>query len=73
MSDSNAPWTDEEVASLNAYQESGVMHPFTGTRKPDGGETVLIATKEGWVESEGGPIVQTWAHGWMADWSWKRG
>jgi hypothetical protein len=69
---SNAPWTDDEVASLNGYQACGFAHPFTGRRGPNGEETILIATRDGWVEREGGPVVQTWAHSFMVDWSWKR-
>ena len=65
------PWTEDQVASLNAYQQSRVMHPFTGTRKADGSETILIATPEGWIAAPEGPIVQTWAHSWMADLSWR--
>jgi hypothetical protein len=65
-----APWTNDEVASLNAYQSSMDYHPFTG-RDESGKKVVLIATPSGWVTSPGGPIVQDWAHGWMANWSWK--
>lgn len=72
MTESHAPWTVEQVASLNAYQVSGVGHPFTGERAPGGEETVLTATPEGWVEKASGPIVQAWAHTWMADWSWRK-
>ena len=67
----NAPWTDDQVASLNGWQACGYVHPFTGERGPNGEETLLIATSAGWVEREGGPVVQTWAHNFMADWSWK--
>lgn len=63
---SDAPWTADQVASLNAYQECGYAHPFTSG---SGGD--LIATPEGWVEQAGGPIVQTWAHPWMVDWRWR--
>ena len=67
-----APWTVDQVASLNGYQTCGVMHPFTGSRGPNGEERPdLIATCAGWVEYEGGPIVQTWAHEFMANWAWK--
>lgn len=66
-----APWTDDQVASLNAYQHAGVFHPFTGTRQPNGDETILIATCDGWIEREGGPVVQTWAHPAMANWQWQ--
>lgn len=65
-----APWTDEEVESLNGYQKSGVMHPFTGEERP-GGRPVLVATRGGWIEEPGGPVVQTWAHKFMADGSWR--
>lgn len=62
-----APFSDDQVASLNAYQACGYAHPFTGA---DSGFD-LIATREGWVEEPGGPVVQTWAHDFMGDWSWK--
>lgn len=62
---STAPWTDDEVDSLNAYQSAGFVHPFTG---PAGGD--LIATKDGWIEEPGGVVVQSWAHPWMANWRW---
>lgn len=64
------PWTEDQVASLNLFQSEGRFHPFTGKRKENGEETVLIATKDGWVEELGGPVVQTWAHAFMADGSW---
>lgn len=70
MNKVDAPWTFSQVISLNAYQASGRFHPFTGKRKENGDETVLIATPAGWIETPGGPIVQTWAHEFMADWSW---
>ncbi len=54
-----APWTDDQVASLNGYQACNYVHPFTGTRGPGGEETVLLAIPQGWIEREGGPIVQT--------------
>jgi hypothetical protein len=73
MSKIVAPWTDDQVASLNGWQTCGYVHPFTGEPGPDGQRPDLIATPDGWVEFDGGPVVQTWAHGFMADWSWKRG
>jgi hypothetical protein len=72
MEHCQTPWTEDQVASLNAYQAAGVMHPFTGERGPKGEETILIATPEGWVERVGGPVVQTWAHAWMVNWGWKK-
>src|SRR5208337_5185620 len=62
----NAPWSDDQVASLNGYQECDFVHPFTGEQGAS-----LRATAAGWVEHEGGPVVQKWAHGFMADWTWK--
>lgn len=58
----DAPWTDDQVAALNDFQSSNVVHPFTS-----GGGKTLIATRDGWVEEEGGPVVQTWAYSLMAD------
>jgi hypothetical protein len=73
VSHSEAPWTDAEVTSLNGFQHCGYAHPFTaGHRQPNGDEVVLIATNAGWIEHEGGPIVQAWAHKFMTDGSWYR-
>lgn len=49
-----APWTPEQVESLNRYQREGLGHPFTCEKRKmlhpyDGTETVLIATVKGWV------------------------
>lgn len=65
----SAPWTDDQVKSLNEYQQCDRVHPFTGRL----GEP-LIATKSGWI-SPNDPfrcVVQTWAHPFMLDWSWKK-
>ena len=61
-----APWTDDQIRSLNAYQVEARVHPFTSPNGLD-----LIATREGWREDLSGPVVQTWAHDFMADWRWK--
>lgn len=61
------PWTDEQVAALNRYQHAGRMHPFTGERHADGGECILIATRDGWTKCDGGPVIQRWAWRFMAD------
>ncbi len=70
---SYAPWTNDEVASLNAYQESGFFHPFTGRNDllPRGKDDILVATNDGWISKVDPELSQTWAHAWMADWSWK--
>jgi hypothetical protein len=70
-----APFTDEQVAALNKYQWSGVMHPFTCAR-PEGlehsfTEEVLRATRDGWVcVKVGCTYTQKWAHEFMADSEW---
>jgi hypothetical protein len=71
-----APWSEDQVASLNAYQESGHFHPFTcGQRDDDGEAHLLRATREGWYcpkcAAQGKDYSQAWCHGWMADWSWQ--
>lgn len=72
MAQITAPWTEDQVASLNGFQQAGFVHPFTGETPEGGGERpTLIATSDGWVEYEGGPICQTWAHDWMGDWGWR--
>lgn len=62
-----APWTADEINSLNAYQGCGYQHPFTSAGM------ILVATRDGWVLplDTKGAIVQTWAHKFMTDWSWK--
>jgi hypothetical protein len=68
-------FTPEEVASLNAYQNERVFHPFTcasGNRTDSNhldGEGVLLATEDGWT-CPFCPYTQNWAHNWMKDWSW---
>jgi hypothetical protein len=62
-----APWTDDQVSSLNAFQDAGVFHPFTcgGCSNRDG----LVAQNDGW-HCPDCDYSQTWAHYWTADWSW---
>jgi hypothetical protein len=65
---SHAPWTDAEVESLNAYQQSGVFHEFTC-----GGDecrATLVASRDGWACPECG-YEQGWAHPFMADGRWR--
>ena len=67
-----ATFTDDQVASLNAFQEAGNFHPFTcgnpKCRRESGGE--LVATREGW-HCPSCDYRQDWAHGFMLDWSWR--
>ncbi len=57
----HAPWTQEQVDNLNAYQLNDKVHEYTAM---DG--TILIATTEGWRKTLEGPVVQTWCHDWSA-------
>lgn len=70
-----APFSNEQVKSLNDYQQERIFHPFTCDRKspecetktnPDDilAEGVLIATTEGWV-CPCGKYKQNWAHSFM--------
>ena len=74
MSKVNAPFTPDQVKSLNEYQESGVMHPFTGNNDilPGMEEDILVAEEDGWHSLHDPEYFQDWAHHWMADWSWKQ-
>lgn len=66
-----APFTEEQVASLNDFQRAGVMHEFTCRRRDDHqGEGILRATVEGWVCDEC-DYTQSWAFSFMADRSWE--
>lgn len=74
-----APFSEDQVNSLNGFQQSGVMHEFTcanrhtpihGIRTPNPHD-VLIATTEGW-RCEVCDYTQDWAHNFMADWSWTK-
>lgn len=65
-----APFTPDQLNSLNGYQASGFVHEFTC-----GGDincrAALVAKESGWVCPKCG-YIQDWAHGFMADWSWKK-
>lgn len=66
-----APWTPEQVAALNAFQQRGGMHPFTCGGDHTPGSPPLIAYTDGWrcpqPYGEACDYQQGWAHGFMAD------
>ena len=75
-----APLTDDQIASLNAYQESEYVHPYTcGSQSCPGrdliGDLPMAADRAG-LHCIGGACghayTQTWAHAWTADWSWRQ-
>lgn len=65
--DVRAPWSDDQVASLNGYQACRCHHPFTCVCVA---RARLVAASDGWQCPAGCGRVQDWAHGFMADWSW---
>lgn len=63
------PWTPEQVATLNANQSSGFMHPYTcGTKEKHepGADSMLVATATGWKCSSC-DYTQAWAHDFSAE------
>ena len=66
-----APWSREQVKSLNDYQVSGAFHPFTHLRDDGGNEEVLVASEDGWHCPEHPDFEQDWAWPQMADGTWK--
>ncbi len=58
-----APWSDEQVLNLTAWQADGRFHPFTcpNLEKHHAGGTVLIARPDGWHCPH---------CGYRQDWAW---
>jgi hypothetical protein len=73
------PFTPEQVASLNAYQESELVRPYT-CGSPDcpslnwGAESLPMAGDTNGLHciEPGCRYVQFWVHDRAADWSWRR-
>lgn len=72
----DAPWTPEQVAALNAFQEAKNAHPFTCGNRSDPGHVdtrpardlgQLVATQDGWVCPDGCGYQQDWAYAMMLD------
>ena len=65
-----APFTPDQVDSLNGWQHNPV-HPFTcGNSNCPVVHAVLVAAEDGWHCPECG-FFQNWAHDFMTDWSWR--
>lgn len=64
-----APWTVEQVKSLNGFQKSGVWHEFTCGNNHAMDDT-LVATEAGWV-CPNCDYTQDWAHDFMANRAWE--
>lgn len=67
-----APWSEQQVAALNAFQRAGQMHPFTcGAERCS---EVLTAVRMGWIcDRLACYYRQNWAHAFMAEGEWPRG
>jgi hypothetical protein len=63
-----APFSPEDVASLNEYQASGFWKEVVCGNAACG--RTLIATESGW-KCPGCSYTQNWAEAWMADGSWR--
>ena len=64
-----APFTEEQINSLNGFQKEAKWHPFTCGTDKCGAD--LIAVKEGWICPRC-DYTQDWAHDSMADDSWRK-
>ena len=72
-----APWTPDQVASLNGYQASEKYHPYTCRNRGAsfhrwrlGDKGVLIPTTSGWICSDC-DYTQDWAHAFTTSWAWR--
>ncbi len=69
-----APFTEWQVKSLNAFQEHGTFHPFTcgndNCPHPKYEHSVLYAQEDGW-HCPNCDYTQNWAHAGMANWDWE--
>ena len=74
-----APFTPDQVASINAYQAADMFHPFTCPdddcrSAPESRYAPMVATTgnlNGMTCPHCGRM-QMWVHSSMADWSWQR-
>lgn len=65
-----APFTLEQVQSINDYQSAGCFHPMTCASDDEAGcHGHLVADTDG-LKCFDCSARQTWVHAWMADWSW---
>ncbi|MGW2721391.1 hypothetical protein [Streptomyces sp. NPDC001492] len=62
------PWTPEQVAVLNRFQQYGGMHPFTCGGKHRHNNPTLEAREDGWhCPATYCDYRQDWAHAFMAE------
>lgn len=61
-----APYNNDQVGSLNAYQASGTFHEFTCANS----HGPLVANNDGW-HCDKCNYAQRWSWAWMANWEWQ--
>lgn len=62
-----APWTEDQVAAINAWQASGVVHPFT-CEADHARQQTLVAERDGWhCPDPDCSYTQDWAMTSMTD------
>lgn len=62
-----APWTQDEVHSIDEYQQDEDLHPLTC---PDcAGNQALSAYLDG-LKCKSCNYTQNWVYPWMADYNW---
>ena len=67
-----APWTLEQVASINGYQQSGAFHEFTCPFSDDHAAGRVLVAVENALGCPSCAYVQFWVWNWMADWEWRQ-
>jgi hypothetical protein len=67
MKETKAPWNEDQVKSLNDFQQFSNLHPFTCSC-----HATLVATPNGWNCPDGCSVSQDWCWDMMSDWTWKR-
>lgn len=59
------PFSEDQIKSINEFQNSEVMHPFTCCDHQS-----MVAEKDG-MRCLKCNRLQEWVHEWMANWEWK--
>lgn len=65
-----APFTDEQVKSIDAFQKNKYMPKFT-CGNDSCNHVALTVTKDGFSCPQCYNWSQNWCHDFMADWSWR--
>lgn len=69
MAKVDAPFTEEQVESFNAFQRNSGKHPYTCGN--DSSHALLIAAPDA-LKCPDCEYHQSWAHSFSLGWTWKR-